>query len=369
MKQTTNKLLLSLSLLTAVSLFLPATSFAQRSGSCSLCDVKKAVEKVESKVKDLINIFVTNAENKARASAQILFAPDLYAAAAQAGSAAQVGAGAVLRKANAEQMNKIVCELMIGKVDPSGISSSGRSRSICGFIKNESIDSTLSKYANTCGTDNPDACKKEANISYSNGVNRSRQPLENGSFNAATLLNNLTYNKNQTKNATNYLAYVSGISSPIGLSQAQLKELGEGANTQFRVLVRNYIAQMSLALSNFNYVLQQRKLTQTQDGKKREASIAKVAGIKTQRNQQISIAELDKDMATRRLEDPNWYTEMVKSPPSVVQRESLLLLAEIRYELYKQRMLQQRMLLTFSAMQMEFARQQKAVEISKAAGN
>ena len=54
--------------------------------------------------------------------------------------------------------------------------------------------------------------------------------------------------------------------------------------------------------------------------------------------------------------NPNWYSEMETAKPLSVNREMLYVLAEMRLEMYRQRLIEERLLATVSIMQMQMAR-------------
>lgn len=71
--------------------------------------------------------------------------------------------------------------------------------------------------------------------------------------------------------------------------------------------------------------------------------------------------QADRYLAERRVLNPKWYTEIEKAPPASVSRETLYVLAEIRNEMFKQRIATERLIDTISALNMHsaehFARQ------------
>jgi intracellular multiplication protein IcmX len=96
--------------------------------------------------------------------------------------------------------------------------------------------------------------------------------------------------------------------------------------------LRSYAAQASVGISNFNYLLAKRKLNGDSG---------------------VSQAAIEAEMATKELFNPQWYTDMEQSSDSVVQRQTLYMLAKMNYQLYLNRLMYERILATLSVMQLQ----------------
>lgn len=116
----------------------------------------------------------------------------------------------------------------------------------------------------------------------------------------------------------------------------------------FLTRLNTFVAFASVGISNFNEMYARRIADPN-------ASDPKLKGL--------SQAEIEYRMATQRLSDQpadpekpeqgSWRDAMEKAPPIVVQRAMLYLLAQINYQLYLQRVQDERILATLSAMQLQ----------------
>ncbi len=148
-----------------------------------------------------------------------------------------------------------------------------------------------------------------------------------------------------------YSNYISTLQQPAPAVSSRTYQSYQATVTafnHFEARLREYVAFASIAASNLNEVLARR--------------------LKAP-NAATSQAQADYIMATRRIFVPDsaspsennptssqqtkWYQQMEKAPPLTVQRETLYVLAELNYQLYEMRALQERELITMSAMQMQ----------------
>jgi intracellular multiplication protein IcmX len=139
---------------------------------------------------------------------------------------------------------------------------------------------------------------------------------------------------NQAQQAMNFIRYVSGSVLPTILPNASTYSTYASSPSKlaavnsYLVSLRIYAAQSSVGFSNLYYILSKR---------------LPINGSTTTQ------ALNEYNMATWRLADSNQWVSKVNTASSLtVQKEIVMLLAEINYQLYLDRQIQERMLLTSS---------------------
>ncbi len=115
--------------------------------------------------------------------------------------------------------------------------------------------------------------------------------------------------------------------------------------------LRFYTAQISVALSNFYYLYNERMPITDPKAQQQAAAIAPQLA----KAGPISPLQIQQFLATRRVSDPAWYTAMQNALPSTLLRESLFLLAEMPPMLFQLHIDLERLLATMSAMQVQIA--------------
>src|SRR5690606_20968040 len=70
-------------------------------------------------------------------------------------------------------------------------------------------------------------------------------------------------------------------------------------------------------------------------------------------------------LAKKRIMNPNWYASIEAASPTTVLREMLYVMAEMRFELYQQRMQNELVLATLSALQLQSTSTEKADILKK----
>ncbi|HAT1660149.1 TPA: type IVB secretion system protein IcmX [Legionella pneumophila] len=174
--------------------------------------------------------------------------------------------------------------------------------------------------------------------------------------------------KSQAQQALNFIRYASAQVTPpslpklsayselwnqatakpnsAGYNEVQQKQAAATLSSYFNNL-RVYAAQTSVGVSNLYYILSKR-LPQNMSG--------------DQNNPNVTSQALNEfNMATRRLFDPTasntpgqpnqqWIKQINDASPATVQKEIAVLLAEINYQMYLDRQIQERILLTNSIM-------------------
>ena len=173
--------------------------------------------------------------------------------------------------------------------------------------------------------------------------------------------------KNQAQEAQNFIRYAMQLVTPLTLAKRSdystlysqaittstdtasllAKELAEEGIAKYINQLRSFVAKRSVAISNMVYI-QSKRLPQAQSG-----------SDSTQTSQALSEFE----MATRRLYDPSkkssssssntqWIDEINDASTATVQKEMAILLSEMNYQMYLNRMQNERILTTLSVMLM-----------------
>lgn len=163
--------------------------------------------------------------------------------------------------------------------------------------------------------------------------------------------------QNQAQAAANFIRYVSGEVTPVQLARwgdydawyndsqsdknITKQNIATSIITTYLTKLRTFAAQNSVGLSNLYFILSKR-LPQT--------------GSKSNSQSAVSQAVTEYTMATRRLPQPSststdknqWINQINEASAATVQKEIAVLLSEINYQLYLDRQIQERILLTNS---------------------
>lgn len=122
------------------------------------------------------------------------------------------------------------------------------------------------------------------------------------------------------------------------------------AYQKYQLGIRNYVAAQSVALSNLNLLLGERT---------RIPNLAKDLDIMTtdEKNtkgkipsKDASPLEVQNYIANSRIQDPDWYKQITSVSPFVVQRQTVIILAEIESALQRLHLDNERLLATLSVM-------------------
>jgi len=156
----------------------------------------------------------------------------------------------------------------------------------------------------------------------------------------------------QAQQAQNFVRFATGQTTPISTpSASDLENLGVQLSSgdaqaaqqwsQYVAKLGTYAAQVSVAYDNLNDMMAKRMSTSS--------------GA----NSTTSQAQSEYEMATWRLLDSTkktaWIKQMQTASPASIQKEQLSLLAEINYQLYLNRQMQERILLTNSILLLQNA--------------
>lgn len=182
------------------------------------------------------------------------------------------------------------------------------------------------------------------------------------------------YGSSQVGQADAFIRYVAGMMIPLAkpdpktyndlvttLSDPSAKPEVKAQNlaqlNAYSVMLRTYAAQTSVGMSNLYYLLGKRVANKNLNGNS------------TSKSAENSEASLEFNMATHRLFDPGspmgatgsgdgnqpskWLAEIQKASSTDVSKQSAILLAEMNYQLYLNRMTMERLLATMSVMQLQ----------------
>lgn len=179
--------------------------------------------------------------------------------------------------------------------------------------------------------------------------------LNDFAFNADNLLSVTGYESKSKDDVKGLVAFLSGSANPIGgltLSPDKDKrttQLGLDSVKSYLVEARAATAAQSVALSNLNYLAQERLVV---------PGLGKDAGMTTfptdgteQTVADASQLQLEQFLVDRRVGNTSWYTNMNTASSVAIQRETLFVLAEISKQLYQQKILMERLLAEQIAMQ------------------
>jgi hypothetical protein len=182
------------------------------------------------------------------------------------------------------------------------------------------------------------------------------QPPPTQNVDPTSLLGPLQYDANsnnntQQSNALSFITFVTNLSKPmlvLDTSKATPSTLQNSGDVQnYLVTLRTYATQQALAISNF-YQMYANRIAVDISGKIPGVPGGAPIYPKT------SPLMLDQYMATRRFNDSNWAQAIQNTAtPSELMRQQIYFLAEIRYELYQNRLMNERILATLSLMTLQ----------------
>lgn len=162
--------------------------------------------------------------------------------------------------------------------------------------------------------------------------------LHNNDFDFAKLISEKSYSTAEEASAQQFLKYAANsedsftknihFSDLFSNSQAlfNLKNGKDSATYKRYVFnLRSLLASRSMVTSAINNLIAERTPMQ---------GLGAAAGITTA-NASASPLQVEAYRATHRIEDPTWYTSIANAKPATVEREILVVLAEIEYQNYE----------------------------------
>lgn len=191
--------------------------------------------------------------------------------------------------------------------------------------------------------------------------NPQAMPDNDDYFTVDSLLGPDAYTQDQQNAAQYYVNFITQSYNPLGstLNLAPLASLSYASFLNFQrnnlvyqnyqAGVRSYTAMNSLALSNYNLLMTERTV---QSGLGTTVGLTVPSSSGLQPVADASPLQVQEFMATRRINNVQWYKDMAAASPATVQRESLYVLAEIEAQLWQQHLDSERMIATLSAMEL-----------------
>lgn len=322
MKQALMAMSLSLPLMGIAAGPVPLNGAQQQGETCTVCAIRDAVN-------NLTTTIISRVQSAGDQVAAYMFTHDAYATASALGNAAKTGIGAQTSRANGRVLSGVMLDELSLMMTPN---------------------KHARPFAALCGTDYTENCtKKLGNFSYGAGQTTTKV-IPNASFNAAYFMSPTNYandsDANGPEDAKAYIDFLSGTAYPFEIYDAnayKTLDLNSVTEQQYRVQVRSYLAQLSLGVDNLNYIYTQRLP---------QPGLGNAAGMA---NDSESPEAIDQALATHRTGNKQWYQDMEAAPPATVMREMLYVLAEMRYDMYQQKQLQERLLATMSAVELQNA--------------
>ena len=189
-------------------------------------------------------------------------------------------------------------------------------------------------------------------------------PPTNFAFDADNLMGTLGFNPSSAPNMNNLIIFLTGLSQPIPALSLSTTQSVRASQLQ-NALVQEYILQsrqlaatQSVALSNFNYLANERQIIPGL-GQKSGMTTLPTDGTQQPVND-ASQLQLQAFLINRRVGNSSWYTAIESAPAIGVQRETVFVLAEMQKQLLQLQMVNERMLATLSVMQTQMAQFGKA---------
>jgi hypothetical protein len=179
------------------------------------------------------------------------------------------------------------------------------------------------------------------------GGNASQVPFDTNAtlpnYDIKSLINPLGYaNQATVQTALNYIQFMAQPSFNANIEK--LRGYNSPNFLPYIMTLRSYVAMQSIGLANFYKSFSDRV---------RITGLGGQAGISNSSNAPASVLEVEDYAAKKRVADSNWYKAMETATPATIERETLYVLAEMRLEMYKNRLALERLILTNSAILMQ----------------
>lgn len=171
------------------------------------------------------------------------------------------------------------------------------------------------------------------------------------SYDANSLLTPLAYQDGGAA-ARNAILFISSVAQPVEavdfntVKEVLASPLPHPALT-YLAAIRSYAAAQSVGLRNLYQLYAERLIV---------PGLGEKAGVLDANKKPVADAsplQVAEYGAKRRVTDTEWYKQMEKASPATISRETLYVLAEIRLELYKQRLATENLNAVMSAMELQ----------------
>lgn len=163
-------------------------------------------------------------------------------------------------------------------------------------------------------------------------------------FNVASVINPTAYTKAQQAAAQGYLGFLtkSAKSLTTGIDFSKLRSLSEKQKPKALADLKNSTAYQNYQYDVRSSAARRSVVLNTFDRLMAERTPVKGLGKSLGFTKGASPLQLEKYRATHRVTDPKWYKAVQNSSPATVQRETLLVLAEIEAQNYQRHLDQER---------------------------
>ncbi len=185
-----------------------------------------------------------------------------------------------------------------------------------------------------------------------NGTPSSQPALNNDYFNFANLIAPTAYSASQENAAKQFIVYAAQSTknfahdipfSELKGNKTYLDKLkNSSAYQKFVVTMRSLLAIRSVTINSLNQLIAERTPLK---------NLGQSAGLpsNTTGYPDASPLQVEAYQANHRISDPNWYTRVENSSPATVQRNILIVLAEIEHQNYEAHLDSERLLATVAA--------------------
>jgi intracellular multiplication protein IcmX len=213
--------------------------------------------------------------------------------------------------------------------------------------------------------------------------------LHDDYFNFGTLINPEAYTTDQKQAVNHYLDYLTqdyqsltdGIdfttlvntlnnykTQPQQLAQMLQNFRNSDSYKKYQLSVRTLLASRSVSLTNFNKLIAERSPLETTTPDDNLATISIALGVKPQtvtapdpqdaghnitKYVYASPLQVENYLANHRLNDPQWSQNIASASATTLQRETVVLLAEMQSQMYQHHLDEERILATLSVMQLQ----------------
>src|SRR3990167_643195 len=156
-------------------------------------------------------------------------------------------------------------------------------------------------------------------------------PITSDAFNFATIVTPMAYTPEQLKAANQFLLFAARSTESLlggvnfadlyGKPEALFKLKQNPDYQHFVLMIRNFLSIRSISINLLNQLIAERTPVK---------GLGAAAGLSADKS--ASPLEVEAYRANHRLEDPRWYSSIENASPATVQREMLILLAEIEHQ-------------------------------------
>ena len=190
-------------------------------------------------------------------------------------------------------------------------------------------------------------------------------------FNFDTLFSPTSYTLDQLTATKRYVQYATQDYEPLieGVDFSKLqnqppstlkKFVDSSIYKDYQLNIRSALAARSMVLSNYNYLIAERTPI---------AGLGAQAGVTDSLGKAVTNAsplQVQYYIANHKLRSKKWYQTMAKASPATIQRETLYTLTEIESQNYQAHLDRERLLATFTAMELQTSQMNSLMAKTKA---